>query len=65
MSNNDSIALYDSYVPEYCDSGKICGAGGGGYFLFLKKNYSNLDGKDYLNLNIDRKGTSIIYNNYI
>jgi len=65
MSNNDSIALYDSYVPEFCDSGKICGAGGGGYFLFLKKNHSNLEGKDYLNLNIDIKGTSIIYNNYI
>jgi len=56
--------IYNNYIPEHCYSGKICGAGGGGHFLFFKKENANLKQLNYLNINIDKIGSVIIYNNY-
>jgi len=65
LTNKDTLKLYNKFVPKYCDSGKICGAGGGGYFLFIKKKSCNFDNQEYLNVKIDSLGSTIIYNNYI
>lgn len=63
-SNKNIKEIYDLYVPSICHAGKICGAGGGGYFLFFTKE----EFKDPLNrcleIEIDNFGTTIIYNNY-
>lgn len=63
MENDKILELYSSFVPEFCDSGKICGAGGGGYFLFFKNNSLILPKKEFLNIKIDTQGSTIIYNN--
>tara|TARA_X000000368_G_scaffold290505_1_gene230841 strand:+ start:18813 stop:19766 length:954 start_codon:yes stop_codon:yes gene_type:complete len=59
----DLEKIYDFHVPEYCHSGKICGAGGGGYFMFFKKEDNGLNLKEYFDVKIDRSGSVIIYNN--
>ena len=56
--------IYDSYVPSICHAGKICGAGGGGYFLFFTKDEFKSHLNKYLKIEIDNFGTTIIYNNY-
>jgi len=58
--------IYNHFIPEYCHSGKICGAGNGGYFMFFAKNLNLLDDK-YLfhKVKIDREGSVIIYNNKV
>tara|TARA_Y100000741_G_scaffold343194_1_gene306820 strand:+ start:396 stop:1358 length:963 start_codon:yes stop_codon:yes gene_type:complete len=58
--------IYNHFIPEYCHSGKICGAGAGGYFMFFAKNLNLLDNK-YLfhKVRIDREGSVIIYNNKV
>ncbi len=59
----DLEIIYDYYVPEFCSSGKICGAGGGGYFIFFKKDNVKLSQKKYIEVEIDIEGSIIIYNN--
>lgn len=59
----DLEKIYNSFVPESCICGKICGAGGGGYFMFFKRNESNILRDKYFDVKIDKEGSSIIYNN--
>ena len=47
--------IYDYYIPEFCSSGKICGAGGGGYFIFFKKDNVKLSQEKYIEVEIDIK----------
>tara|TARA_Y100000768_G_scaffold278060_1_gene213415 strand:- start:561 stop:1520 length:960 start_codon:yes stop_codon:yes gene_type:complete len=62
---NDLEDIYNKMVPDFCTAGKICGAGGGGYFLFFKnKNFSNFN-ENFFDVKIDTLGSVIIYNNYI
>ncbi len=57
----DLESIYDKHVPKNCYAGKICGAGGGGYFMFFKKENSKLDSEKYFNIKIDVSGSIIIY----
>tara|TARA_X000000368_G_C23055644_1_gene723709 strand:- start:96 stop:1049 length:954 start_codon:yes stop_codon:yes gene_type:complete len=59
----DLEEIYNSYVPNLCFSGKICGAGGGGYFVFFKKPESKILKNKYFDVKIDIAGSIIIYNN--
>ena len=61
---NDLEDIYNKMVPDFCDAGKICGAGGGGYFLFFKIIFSQFLTK-VTDVKIDTLGSVIIYNNYI
>tara|TARA_B100000123_G_scaffold244565_1_gene199996 strand:- start:679 stop:1629 length:951 start_codon:yes stop_codon:yes gene_type:complete len=63
-SNKDIQLIYNSYVPSICHAGKICGAGGGGYFLFFTKEGFKNNLNKHLKIKIDNFGTTIIYNNY-
>ena len=63
-SSKNIQEIYDSYVPSICHAGKICGAGGGGYFLFFTKDEFKSHLNKYLKIEIDNFGTTIIYNNY-
>lgn len=58
--------IYDHFVPKYCHAGKLCGAGGGGYFMFFSKNL-DLSDETYLyhKIKIDLDGSVIIYDNQI
>lgn len=62
---NDLEDIYNKMVPEFCAAGKICGAGGGGYFLFFKNNNFPNFNESYFDVKIDTLGSVIIYNNYI
>ena len=58
--------IYNHFVPKYCHSGKISGAGGGGYFMFFAKSLELMDHKYlYHKISIDREGSVIIYNKEI
>lgn len=58
--------IYNHFIPKYCHSGKICGAGGGGYFMFFAKDLKLIDDTyQYHPIKIDKEGTVIIYNNHI
>ena len=65
MNDSSLISIYNEYVPNLCYTGKICGAGGGGYFLFFRKENTNIAEEKYIPLKIDTLGSIIIYNNYI
>ncbi len=71
VSNNQINKLYEFGMSNGAIGGKLLGAGGGGYILFLTKNLKDqnklikkLSNKVYFKFKIDEKGSDVIYNSY-
>jgi D-glycero-alpha-D-manno-heptose-7-phosphate kinase len=68
VSNQKINHLYDYALRSGALSGKILGAGGGGFFLFLSRNrfekkklISNLSKYQHVNFNYDYEGSKVVY----
>lgn len=71
VSNTKIDRLYNFGMKNGAIGGKLLGAGGGGYVLFLTKNQNyqkrlikKLGKRVYFKFDIDHKGSEIIYNSY-
>ena len=71
VSNSKIDKLYNFGMDNGAVGGKLLGAGGGGYILFLTKNLNyqkklikKLKSRIYFKFNIDEMGSDIIYNSY-
>ena len=68
VSNQKINQLYDYALQNGALGGKILGAGGGGFFLFVSRNrfekkklISNLSKYQYVNFDYDYEGSKVVY----